>query len=398
MNEDRLEEKLAALEVLFNRKLTEEEKNSIKAFLKGDMKRLKLFEASDRLLGYIIANLIRGQALVFTDNFQQLERELKFIRSKSFKAKVFNPNDDREDFSKFLLALWSSALSVDYQKVRSLLFLGGLQSLDSRIIRMLNLPTIFTNSEHRQNSSYIGIKKVINAITLKSYLKDFCKRQLNKRGSGAVWCKTIKTAEELYKLLQKANIRAFLITKDTKELPPGDCVFIATSSLLYRDVKINWSFCYLWPAGVESLAEIINRTSGPCIIGIEERYKIAMEQGFIKGNCQDFKGWLGSCLKRELRKHFNEEAGPQYCYNCSYCYERFPEKYASARLLEWRERKAKEEALPLSFVITDKQLNDIAQARPKNTRELKAIKGIKSTKAAKYGKEILEVIKPIEEA
>ncbi len=62
------------------------------------------------------------------------------------------------------------------------------------------------------------------------------------------------------------------------------------------------------------------------------------------------------------------------------------------KLRTWRSRRGLIEGVDLFRILSNKTLEDIANARPKTKEELLEIKGFKDKKFAKYGKEILSII------
>lgn len=64
----------------------------------------------------------------------------------------------------------------------------------------------------------------------------------------------------------------------------------------------------------------------------------------------------------------------------------------SEKLRNWRSRRGLIEGVDLFRILSNKTLEDIANARPKTKEELIGIKGFKDKKFAKYGVEILSVI------
>jgi len=63
------------------------------------------------------------------------------------------------------------------------------------------------------------------------------------------------------------------------------------------------------------------------------------------------------------------------------------------KLKDWRNKKAREEGLPVYRVFQNKTLEDLVEMMPVNKEELLKIKGIKERKFEKYGKDILDLIK-----
>jgi superfamily II DNA helicase RecQ len=63
----------------------------------------------------------------------------------------------------------------------------------------------------------------------------------------------------------------------------------------------------------------------------------------------------------------------------------------AARIREWRAGEAKRLRVPAYVVMHDRTLAALAQARPKNLRELLLIDGIGPAKAERFGAEILRL-------
>jgi superfamily II DNA helicase RecQ len=61
----------------------------------------------------------------------------------------------------------------------------------------------------------------------------------------------------------------------------------------------------------------------------------------------------------------------------------------AARLKEWRAAEAKRLKIPAFLVLHDRTLAALAQARPKNPRQLLEIDGIGPAKVEKFGEAIL---------
>jgi superfamily II DNA helicase RecQ len=61
----------------------------------------------------------------------------------------------------------------------------------------------------------------------------------------------------------------------------------------------------------------------------------------------------------------------------------------AARLKEWRAAEAKRLKVPAYLVLHDRTLAALAQARPKNPRQLLEIDGIGPAKVEKFGEAIL---------
>lgn len=61
------------------------------------------------------------------------------------------------------------------------------------------------------------------------------------------------------------------------------------------------------------------------------------------------------------------------------------------RLREWRSKKSREEGVPPYILFTNKQLAEIAKARPNTLAELEQIEGVGKNKREKYGTHILEI-------
>jgi superfamily II DNA helicase RecQ len=67
------------------------------------------------------------------------------------------------------------------------------------------------------------------------------------------------------------------------------------------------------------------------------------------------------------------------------------EEALAARIREWRAGEAKRLRVPAYVVMHDRTLAALAQARPKNLRELLLIDGIGPAKAERFGAEILRL-------
>ena len=63
----------------------------------------------------------------------------------------------------------------------------------------------------------------------------------------------------------------------------------------------------------------------------------------------------------------------------------------AARLREWRAGQAKRLGVPAYVVLHDRTLTALAQARPKNLRQLLEVNGMEPAKAERFGKAILEL-------
>lgn len=62
------------------------------------------------------------------------------------------------------------------------------------------------------------------------------------------------------------------------------------------------------------------------------------------------------------------------------------------RLRDWRRQQATQERMPAYVIFTDATLVAIAEARPRNARELIKVPGVGKNKISKYGADLLEVI------
>jgi superfamily II DNA helicase RecQ len=68
------------------------------------------------------------------------------------------------------------------------------------------------------------------------------------------------------------------------------------------------------------------------------------------------------------------------------------EEELALRIKQWRLTEAKRQGLPAYMVLNDRTITALAQARPRNPKELEDVSGIGPGKAEKFGAAILELV------
>jgi DNA helicase-2/ATP-dependent DNA helicase PcrA len=84
-------------------------------------------------------------------------------------------------------------------------------------------------------------------------------------------------------------------------------------------------------------------------------------------------------------------AGERKVGRCADCPATYDEALF-ARLKEWRLARASDDEVPAYVVFTDKTLEAIAEARPRNPAQLLRISGVGPAKIERYGEAVLALI------